>query len=158
MATGREEAHEGRLDGFRAEEERRDVAVQVIHRCQRNGEPPGERLRSRESDEQRADEPGSSRCGDEVDVCHCRVRVMEGRLDDGRDELEVAPRGHFGNDAAERRVQLDLRGDDAGEHVPFPRDQRRSRLVAGGLEPEDHCSAPTAASRHMITASSRLSV
>ena len=108
MAAGREEAHEGRLDGIRAEEERRHVAVQVIHRRQRHGERPGERLRSRQADEQRADEPGPARRGDEIDVASVASASCEGRLDDGRDELEVAPRSHFGNDAAERRVQLDL--------------------------------------------------
>ena len=84
------------------------------------------------------------------------------RLAEHRDDvLEVVPRGDLGHDAAEAGVQLRLRGDDARGDLPVLGDERGGGLVAGGLEPEDHSAASSSAapgSRHMISASSRLSV
>ena len=89
-----------------------------------------------------------------------RASGFDERLaDDRQDELEVVPRRDLGHDAPVLRVQLGLRGDDRGEHVALLGDDRRRRLVAGGLDPEDHdATSLGVASRHMISASSRLSV
>ena len=158
MTTRGEEAHEGRLDRVGAEEERRDVSVQVVDGGEGQRQPPGKRLGCRQTDEQRAYESGAARRGHELDVAEGRVGIAESLLDHGRHELEMAPGCHLRYDAAERRVQLGLRRDDIGEHVSVAGDEGRCRLVAGGLDPEDHAASPPAASRHMITASSRLSV
>jgi hypothetical protein len=58
-------------------------------------------------------------------------------------ELEVPARGHLGNDAAVAGVELGLGGDNARQHVPVVEHAGGRRLVAGGLEREDH--APLAA-------------
>ena len=154
-----EEAEERRLDGIRPEIERRDVPVEVVDRDQRHAARPRDRLGRREADEQRADESGALRDGDCVHLRQGRVGFYERLPDDRKDELEVVPRGDLGHDAPVLRVQVRLRGDDRGEHLAFLADDRRRGLVAGGLDPEDHdATSLGVASRHMIRASSRLSV
>ena len=84
---------------------------------------------------------------------------LERLAQDRRDELEVPPRRDLRDDAAVLRVQLGLGGDDVGEDLAVVRDERRGGLVAGRLEPEDQALAGSrTGSRHMISASSRLSV
>ena len=145
----------GRRERIRLEVERRDVPVQMVDRRERQAPPPRQRLGGRDADEQRADEPGAGRDRDEPDVVERRIRLGERLADDRADELEMAARRDLGHDAAEARVQRGLRRDDARADLANSRDQRRSRLVARGLEPEDHGSS---GSLHMINASSRLSV
>ena len=116
-------------------------------------------LGGREPDEQRADQAGALRHGDRVDIGERRARLAERGLDDGHDELEVAPRGDLGHDAAEARVQVGLRRADAPRDAAVAAHDGRAGVVAGGLDREDHRPArPLGGSRHMISASSRLSV
>ncbi len=58
VATAREQAEKGRLDRIRTEIERCHMTFEVIDWYQRQRSRPGDRLRRREADEQRADEPG----------------------------------------------------------------------------------------------------
>ena len=118
------------------------------------------------ADEQRADQPRALRDRDERDVVERRAGPRERVVDHGVDELQVMARGDLRHDAAERVVHA-LRGDDVGQHLARGRHHRRARVVAGGLEREDHTgeafgtssSEPrsVAGVRHMITASSPLS-
>ena len=130
---------------------------------------PGERLGGREAHEQRADEPGALGDADASHVVEADARVVERGPNDRCDELEVASGGDLGHDAPVPRVQLRLRGDDRGEDLAVLGDDGGSGLVAGGFEPEDgHAAPPPSAaagsstagsgSRHMMSASSRLSV
>ena len=97
---------------------------------------------------------------------HLGTRLGECLADDRADELEVAARGDLRDDAAVAGVEVGLRGDDGGEHPAVPRDDRSGGLVARRLDAQDHpvsSRAPASTrrrsdSRHMITASSRLSV
>ena len=159
MTAAGEEAEERRLDGIRPEIERRDVPVEMVDGDQRHAARPCDRLGRREADEQRADESGTLRDGDCVHLLQGRVGFDERLPDDRKDELEVVPGGDLGHDATVLRVQVRLRGDDRGEHLAFLADDRRRGLVAGGLDSEDHdATSLGVASRHMIRASSRLSV
>ncbi len=101
----------------RPQVERGDVAVQMVDGDQRQAMRPGERLRGGDADEQRADQPGPHRDGDRVDIASS-TRLAERLLDHRRDELEMAAARDLGHDAAEARVQLVLRGDDAGAISP----------------------------------------
>ena len=112
MAAAREQAEERRLDRVGREVERGDVPVQVVDRHEGQAARPGERLRRREADEQRPDEPRPPRHRDRLDVVQGRVRTIERLADDRRHELEVPPRGDLGDDAAEAGVQVGLGGDD----------------------------------------------
>ena len=84
-----------------------------------------------------------------------RVRLRECLADYRRDQLEMAARRDLGHDAAVGRVQLRLRGDDAGADLALVGDERGRSLVAARLEPENQLAT---GSFHMISASSRLSV
>ena len=67
VPAAREQAQERRVDGLGLEEERGDVTVQVVDRRERKPQRPRERLRRRQPDEQRADQPGPLRDGDPLD-------------------------------------------------------------------------------------------
>ena len=94
---------------------------------------------------------------DRIDIGHPDPGVSERLLDHRSDELEVPAGCNLGHDAAEACVQLVLRRDDARVNLTVRADDRSRRLVARGLDPEDH-AVGRRASRHMINASSRLSV
>ena len=68
-------------------------------------------------DEQRADQAGALRYGYAVDVVQRHPGLVQRLADDGRDELEVAARGNFGDDPAVPRVELRLRGDHVCQDV-----------------------------------------
>ncbi len=160
VPTAREQAEKRRLHRVGLEVERRDMPVEMVDRDERQPLRPRERLRRREADEQRADEPRALRHRDAVDVVERRSGLAEGLSKHRRHELELAPRGHLGDDPAVAGVELGLRGDDARADLAVDGDEGGGRLVAGRLEPEDHPASarPCTGSRHMITASSRLSV
>ena len=99
------------------------------------------------------------RDGDELDVVERRAAVVESLLDHGYDQLEMAPRRDLRHDAAELPVEVRLRRDDVRSDLAVSGDEGGGGLVAGRLDAEDHeTDASGTASRHMITASSRLSV
>ena len=126
------------------------MSMQMVDGDQRQPPRPGERLRRRDADEQRADQAGLRRHRDRV-----RLVTVERLLDHGRDQLEMPATRNLGHDAAEARMQLVLRRDHARDDLAVVGDERGGGLVAARLDPEDHdCRA----SRHMISASSRLSV
>ena len=114
------------------------MALQVVDRDERQLAPPGQRLGGRQPDEQRTDQPRALSDGDRLDVVQARLRLAERLSDHRQDELEVVPRGDLRHDPAEARVQVGLRGNDVGAELSVTRQERRRRLVAGGLEPENH--------------------
>jgi hypothetical protein len=159
VAAARKEAEERRLDGVGPEVEGRDVPLEVVHGRERKTARPGQRLRGRDPDEERANEPRALRDRDEVGVVERGPSLLERSAYDRRDELEVAPGRDLGDDATVAGMEVGLRGDDRRQHPPVRRDDRCRGLVAGRLDPEDH-GAPSegAGSFHMTRASSRLSV
>jgi len=135
------------------------MAVQVVDRSEGQPPRPGERLRRRQPDEERADQPRALRDRDPFDPVEPDPGLAERLAQDGRNELEMSSRRDLRHDAAVLRVQLRLRGDDVGQDLAVVRDDGRGRLVAGRLEAEDQALAGSrTGSRHMISASSRLSV
>ena len=163
MPARGEQACERRLQTERCEAQRRDVTEQVIDRYERQPARIRQRLAGREPDEQRPDQPRPLRDRERGDVAERHPGLGERGLDDRNDELEVPPRGDLGHDPAEARMQLVLRRPDARAHLAVARHDGGAGVVAGGLEREDHHPAAAGASalggsRHMIRASSRLSV
>ena len=135
------------------------MPLQVVDRRERQSSRPRERLRRGDADEQCADEPGAGRHSDELHIVERRLSFGERRAHDRHDELEMTPRRDLGDDAAVARVQVRLRGNDARADRAFLRDHRGGGFVAGRLDSEDHVGARAGSgSRHMISASSRLSV
>ncbi len=132
--------------------------MQMVDRGERQPVRPRERLRGGDADEQRADEPRAARDADELEPVERCVRVGERLADDGHHELEMPPRRDLGHDAAEARVQVGLRGDDVREDLAVTRYDGGRRFVARSLQRKDHATDCACGSRHMISASSRLSV
>src|SRR6201999_3387562 len=93
VAAGGDEAEEGRLERLRLEEVGGDVALQVVDRDQRQAARGGGRLRGRDADQQRADQPRPGGRGDRVDVVQGHPRFAEGGLDHRRGQLQVVARG-----------------------------------------------------------------
>ena len=89
MPAAREQAGERRLDGVRLQVERGDVAVQVVDRDERQPARKGERLRCRKADEERADQPGTRRDGDAIDVVERHTGHGKRLVEHGREELQV---------------------------------------------------------------------
>ncbi len=98
------------------------------------------------------------RDGDPLDAVERCPRLLECITHDRCDELEVATGGDLGDDASVTLVQPSLRRHHRGEDAPVVHD-RSGCLVARRLDPEDHETfSDGVTSRHMIMASSRLSV
>src|SRR5262245_1771390 len=138
VASAREQAEKGRLDGVGLKVQRGDVTVEMVDRD--DGEPlrPRQRLRGRQPDEQRADQARAGGDRDAVDVVEGHVRLLLGLAEHREHELEMPARGHLGHDAPESGVEVRLRGDDIRPDVPLLGDERSGRFVAGGLERQNH--------------------
>ncbi len=134
------------------------MPVEVVDRSERQPARPGERLRRGDADEEGTDQARAARHRDEVDVVERCAGIGERLANDRQHELEVPSRRDLGHDAPELRVEVGLRGDDVRADLAVVRDERRGGLVARGLEREDHATGCGWGSRHMISASSRLSV
>ena len=91
VAAGREQAEERRLERLRQEEERRDVAVQVVDRREWKLPPEREPLRRRQPHEESADQAGALSDGDELEIVQRSAAVAERLSDDRSDQLDVAP-------------------------------------------------------------------
>ena len=104
---------------------------------QRKPQRPRERLRGREPDEERADEPRAPRDRDALEIGQLGSGLAERLPDHGRHELEVPPRRDLRHDPAVARMEVGLGGDDVRPDLAVVRDQRRRGLVTRRLEPED---------------------
>ena len=159
VPSAREQAEERRLERIVAEVERGDVPLQMVDRNERQATRPGDRLRSREAHEQGTDQSRPLRDRHLLHVVERCAGLLERRANGWEDELQMIPRRNLRHHAAVPGVKRRLRRDDRGEHDPLLGDQRGRGLVAGRLDPEDHDAFSVGvASRHMISASSRLSV
>ena len=67
--------------------------------------------------------------------------VASASSSDGHDPAQVGPRRDLGHDAAGRRVERDLAGDDVGVDPPAVLDQGDAGLVAAGLDREEQRAA-----------------
>ena len=111
-----------------------DVAFEVVDGDERLAESPGQGFGVADADEQGTGEAGAFGDGDRVHVRHGDVGFAEGGIDDGDDGAEVLAGGEFGDDAAVRGVDGDLRGDDVGELAAAALDDGGGGLVAGALD------------------------
>ena len=113
------------------------MALEVVDADEGDAAREGERLAGREPDEERADEPGAGRRGDEADV---RRRPSRPRRAPPRRLPAGSPGARAPRSPARRRrrgVRRDLRGDDVGEHAALAVEDGDGGLVAGGLDAED---------------------
>src|SRR5205814_8656009 len=86
-----------------------------------------------------ADEAGSHRDRDDVEVTEPYARTSEGLLRQRVEPLDVRPGGDLGHHATEAHVQIDLARDEVRTDREAVFDHRDGRLVARGLDAEgDH--------------------
>ena len=108
MTAACEQTDEGRLDGSRAEVERRDMPLEVIDRHKRDIPRPGDRLGRRDADEEGTDETGATRHPNPCDVAESHPRLGQCLADDRTDQLEVTARRDLWHHAAVAGVELRL--------------------------------------------------
>ena len=158
-----EQACERRLQTEGCEAQRRDVTEQVIDRYERQSARIASALPAESPTSSAPISPGPCVTASARDVVERHPGLGERGLDDRNDELEVPPRRDLGHDPTEARMQLVLRRPDARAHLAVARHDGGARVVARGLErriiTRRRPARPrSAGSRHMIRASSRLSV
>ena len=157
MTAARDQAEERRLDRVGLQVVRRDVTVEVIDRHQRLAVCRRQRLRRAQPDQQRADQPWALGDRDLVDLGEARAGLLERGGHHAVDQLQVVARGDLGDDSAVALVERSLGGDHVRED-PRPVDDGGAGVITRRFESEDQAiEAPSAASSHMIRASSPLS-
>jgi hypothetical protein len=142
--AARDDQHDGRQRQLAIlEEQRFDVTGQMMHGHQRHPFRRRQRLRKRQSHEQRPHQSRSLRHGDGVHVVERHAALLERAFDDAADVADVLTRGELRHDAAPLAMNLGLGGDDVGSHSPgmFGRalvvDERGGRLVTRCLDAEE---------------------
>src|SRR5207237_5232268 len=117
------------------------MTFEMIDSDQWHAEGVAETLCAGNAHQQRADQTRSRGHRDFLDVAPRRLRILERAADQGKQMLQMFARGNFRNDAAERTVTLDLRGDEIHTHAAIALQQRDLRLVARCFDSENHgCS------------------
>ena len=86
--------------------------------------------------EQGTDKPGALRCCNRVQAVGAGSRFAQGGSGDGNQISQMFARGQFRHDAAVFGVQLDLRGNDIGQH-PAVAHNRGAGFVARGFKGKD---------------------
>jgi len=156
VAAAGDQAEERRLERIRFQEVRGDVALEVVDAGEGLPARRREGLGGRQADEQGADHAGPAGDRDGIDAVQVGAGLVERRLDDRADQVEVVPGRDLGDDAPEPLVRSGLRRDDVGPDLA-PVDHRGAGVVAGGLEGEYQAVTVAAGSSHMMRASSPLS-
>ena len=98
-----------------------------------DGQPFGHRR----ADHERTRQPRSGGRGKSVDFGQADPGAGQGVREQERQLDQVLTRGGFGDDAAVDPVQVDLRGDLAGEQFVAPAQHGYGGLVAGGFDGQD---------------------
>src|SRR6185437_1321150 len=109
-----------------------NVALEMIHRDQRNALRKGQRLGVGDADQQGASEawPGSD--GDGIKMVECNGGARERLADNGNDGTQVLAAGQLWNDTAVGRVRCNLGSDGGREGACTALDDGRGGFVAGG--------------------------
>ena len=92
-------------------------------------------LRGLETDEQRVRQTRPLRGGDGVQLSDRNSGCAQRRLRDGNQIPQMFARGEFRHDAAVFGVELDLRGNDAGQNLAVA-NHRHAGFIAGSFDGE----------------------
>ena len=92
------------------------MALDMIHRYQRDAKRKTNRLCVCDADEQRTDETGALRHGDRRDIGPCTAGFFQRQAHHGHDGLQMFARGQFGDDAAVAGMRGKLRGDNGAQN------------------------------------------
>ena len=140
MAARDDENDGGQPQPAVVDDQRFDVAGQMVHRHERHVERGGQALGERDPYEQGPDEARTLRDRDRVELRPRCLAVVESTLHDAADVADVLAGGELGDDATPFPVNVRLRGDRVRPHAPRPilvaglRNDRRRGLVARRLD------------------------
>ena len=137
MLAGGAEGEHGELRRMVDEHVGKGVCDHVIDGVERLAADVGDGAGGQRADEQAADEAGAGGNGDAVDGVPRGAGALEGLIDDGQDDFDVAASGDLGYDATIGLVDVDLAGDDVGAHVPAVFDHGGGGFIAGGFDAEN---------------------
>ncbi len=143
VAAGHDQGDEGedrrlafRLAGIE-QPGRVQVSLEVIDADERLVVDERERLGEIDPDEERAGETRSVRDRDRVHIRDGDAGTGEGLVEDRDDPAKMGACGDLGDDAAGRRVQRGLAGDDVGVDSPAALDDGDPRFVARRFDGQD---------------------
>jgi hypothetical protein len=147
--TARHHQHGGRQRQLAMlQDERLDVAGEVMDRHERNAVRPGDRLGEGHADEQRAHETRPLRDRDRAEVRPRHGSLRERALHDAANVAQVLAGGQLGDDASPLAVDGVLRSDHVRLEQPRLRriaglgDNGRRRLVARCFDSQEIHGAP----------------
>ena len=150
VAAGDDQHDRGQRQLAVLQDERLDVAGEMMHGDERPSGGRGGGLGERHADQQRSDQAGALRHRNRAEIAPGRFRLAQRAIDDAADVADVLSRRELGHDTAPLLMDRHLRGDDVGPDRPGPGriagfvDDRSGRLVARGFDTQDqHRTAVT---------------
>ena len=117
------------------------MALQMIHRQDRDPTGIGEGLSIRHADEQRSNESRAARHRYRREILGADLSLAERFSHDEIDGLEVTTSGKLRHDPAETAMNLLLCPDHIGPDRRVSGNDRRGRFITGCLDAEDHSRA-----------------
>lgn len=97
----------------------------------------GDGLAGDEPDEKAADQPGTGRCGDGIDLVDPEPCLFERGTDQPVERLDMGTGGDLGHDTAESGMPVRLAQKGVAEYAPRAIDKGGGRLVAARLDPQN---------------------
>ena len=122
---------------MRFQEDRVNVALQVIHRYEWLSQRRRKRLSIGDAHKQGTNQPRPLRYGDGVHIREFHARLRKRLTHHGHNPAQMLARSQFRHDTTVFPVKVRLRRHDVGQNLAPIRDNGGGRFVAGRLDPED---------------------
>ena len=113
------------------------MSFEMVDAEERLAEADRHPLGRRRADHERTRQPRPGGRGEGVHVRKHDPGFLERVIEQQGQPAQVLARGGFGHHATVNPVQVDLRGDLAGEQFAVPAQDRDGGFVAGGFDGED---------------------
>jgi hypothetical protein len=123
-----------------------DVRGQMVHPVDRAIQRRTQGLRRRDTDEERAHESGTRGHGDRIDIAESDTCVRARAFDRGHHRLEMSTTSDLRHDTTEAGLLIHTRRQSIRAQL-IANDDADPRLVAGGLDPQDHGTGHSALRR-----------
>ena len=136
VAAGDNQAQVGKRRRGRFDEDRVDMAFQMVDPDQRTSQPQRKGFGKAQTHQQRADQPRSVGDGDSVEVAGRQAGFLQGLTHDRDDSSLMIARGQLGHHAPIAQVRSLLGGDYVGTQFALD-DHGRGRVVARCFDPEN---------------------
>ena len=121
-----------------------DVTLKMVYGDKRLAESEGQRLGIGDSNQERACQPGAFGYRDCVQIGEADAGFIQCRTHHGNDIAQMFARSKFRNHTTVRRVNFNLRGHDAREHMTAALDHCGCGLITGAFDRENQTAAISA--------------